>query len=428
MDQETTAKYTISFAQNSEDATGSMASVLVEESKTISLPTNQFSLQGHSFSGWAESPNGAVLYADEANFTIGNMDVILYAKWDGNSYTVTLNQESGTGGTESVSATFGLPMPLYQISPTREGYTFNGYFSETDGSGTQYYDGDMVSAHDWDLTSDSNLYANWIANTYTVVLSQGNGSGGTESVTATFGSPMPLADPPSYTNFTFGGYFTESEGAGTQYYNGAMASVTDWNIASDDIVLYAKWTYSGGVGDIGPSGGLVFYDKGSYSDGWRYMEAAPVGWDGVNDYDPLLDWFGGSNIFSPSVVGTTSTAIGTGKANTEDIVSSFGTPITFPNTTYAAYVCLEYSITVEEQIVDDWFLPSIDELDQMFTNLGYVPAAGFENTGEFYYWSSSEDADDASLVWGEYFIDGGTKTTDSYTSTDEGFVRPVRSF
>lgn len=29
------------------------------------------------------------------------------------------------------------------------------------------------------------------------------------------------------------------------------------------------------IGETGPAGGTIFYDKGSYSNGWRYMEVAP---------------------------------------------------------------------------------------------------------------------------------------------------------
>ncbi|GHU30912.1 hypothetical protein FACS1894172_04920 [Spirochaetia bacterium] len=30
------------------------------------------------------------------------------------------------------------------------------------------------------------------------------------------------------------------------------------------------------IGDTGPAGGLIFYNKGDYSDGWRYLKAAPA--------------------------------------------------------------------------------------------------------------------------------------------------------
>jgi TolB-like protein len=43
------------------------------------------------------------------------------------------------------------------------------------------------------------------------------------------------------------------------------------NLSSNSIVYQ--------VGKEGPSGGLVFYDKGSYSDGWRYLEAAPASYE-----------------------------------------------------------------------------------------------------------------------------------------------------
>jgi hypothetical protein len=62
--------------------------------------------------------------------------------------------------------------------------------------------------------------------------------------------------------------------------------------------------------DIGPAGGYIFYDKGYYSDGWRYLEAAPASTEWTN-----IKW---SN--SLTFIGGTLSDIGTGKANTGTIV------------------------------------------------------------------------------------------------------------
>jgi uncharacterized repeat protein (TIGR02543 family) len=80
------------------------------------------------------------------------------------TYTVTLNKQNGTGGTSSVTATYGQAMPI-ATAPTRTGYTFDGYYIGTNGSGTQYYTASMASARDWNLTSNTTLYAKWTANT-----------------------------------------------------------------------------------------------------------------------------------------------------------------------------------------------------------------------------------------------------------------------
>lgn len=51
-------------------------------------------------------------------------------------------------------------MPV-AVSPNREGYTFAGYYSEIDGDGTLYYNDAMTSVTDWDIGSDTTLYAYW---------------------------------------------------------------------------------------------------------------------------------------------------------------------------------------------------------------------------------------------------------------------------
>jgi len=126
-------------------------------------------------------------------------------------------------------------------APSRTGYSFGGYFTGTGGTGTQYYTNAMASARSWDIASGTTLYAKWTVNQYTVTLDQQSGSGGTASVTATYGSAMPAATAPSRAGYSFGGFYTGTGGTGTQYYTNAMASARSWDLASGT-TLYAKWT------------------------------------------------------------------------------------------------------------------------------------------------------------------------------------------
>ena len=78
------------------------------------------------------------------------------------TYTITLNKQGGSGGTSSVIVKYGNSMP-YATAPTRSGYTFGGYYSSTNGSGTKYYDSNMRSVKSWDKSSNTTLYAYWIS-------------------------------------------------------------------------------------------------------------------------------------------------------------------------------------------------------------------------------------------------------------------------
>ena len=120
------------------------------------------------------------------------------------------------------------------------------------------------------------------------------------------------------------------------------------------------------MNSTGPASGRVFYDKGSYSNGWRYMEAISV--PGMSGWSNLI----------MNAVGTTGTAIGTGQANTTAIINQAG------HVTSAAKACDTYSNIVAGTTYSDWFLPSKDELTQMFFSVGMFFGPGTK------YWSSSE--------------------------------------
>jgi len=131
----------------------------------------------------------------------------------------------------------------------------------------------------------------------------------------------------------------------------------------------------------GPAGGIVFYDKGSYSDGWRYLEAAP------EDQSVSIAWHNLNNV----VTGATGTAIGTGKSNTQKIIIAQG------NGAYAAMICANYIYGGK----NDWFLPSKDELDLMYNNLKKKGIGGLTDR---HYWSSSEI--DVNFAWAQSFVEG----------------------
>jgi len=156
------------------------------------------------------------------------------------------------------------------------------------------------------------------------------------------------------------------------------------------------------VGDIGPAGGYIFYDKGVISDGWRYLEAAPV------NFPNAVQW----GAYQQDVPGT-SMAIGTGKRNTELIVNRLNQ---LGETGRAAQLCVQF----EYGGYRDWFLPSKDELDLMYKNLKQKGLGGFGNN---YYWSSSQDSN--SDAWQQWFSDGYQYR---YGKVNTCSVRAIRAF
>ena len=192
----------------------------------------------------------------------------------------------------------------------------------------------------------------------------------------------------------------------------------------------------------GPAGGYVFYDKGSYSDGWRYLEAAPADLR-VVDGKPTVDSTasGYDNAENRYIFGYyrtsaseknkaagTNISIGSGEANTQNLVEKMGdnayTYSSGSETTadYAARLCSILEYEHDGVFYTDWFLPSKDELNLMYENLKKKGIGSFADDNP-YYWSSSERA--AGYAWKQNFASGYQY---DYTRDDDGHVRPIRAF
>lgn len=185
------------------------------------------------------------------------------------------------------------------------------------------------------------------------------------------------------------------------------------------IVIPTKSGYS--VGDIGPAGGYIFYDKGEYtpyvyeynaSEKWRYLEAAPKDT---------------SNRFAWGVVGdelsNTVSDIGGGVHNTDVIVAAY------PWSYLAADACKDF----EANGFDDFFLPSKEEMEKLIlfyaSKYPYNPLGLQCNFGTAYYHSSTEISNGTN--WTGLFRENsetGEKAYMTEYNKSTAYIRPVRRF
>jgi TolB-like protein len=138
------------------------------------------------------------------------------------------------------------------------------------------------------------------------------------------------------------------------------------------------------IGDTGPAGGIIFYDKGGNTGGWRYLEAAPP------DTEKEVIW----SHERLSIDGVTNKrAVGLGKSNTQTIMEVFNGKGGGFDT--AARICADIDING----FNDWFLPSLDELSWMYGNLHQKGLGEFKGDNRYsYYWSSTQESSTGAFV------------------------------
>ena len=361
------------------------------------------SRKGYSFEGWYNDAQYGLAWDFKNDVLLD--DMTLYAKWRVNDYSVTLDSQGGSGGTGSITVGYGASMPSAS-APTRSGYIFDGYFDDMDGRGTAYYSDTMESLKTWDKSEPVKLYAKWIR-LKSVKFDSSGGSSINPISNISPGSTIAEPAIPYKKGYVFEGWYKD-----TGY-------SIPWDFESDkilsDMILYANWRDYYIIGDVGPAGGVIFYDKGSNSDGWRYLEAASAS----HEFSEKV--WGGMYI----TVKGTETAIGTGKSNTEQIVARFGNsePHKF-KADYAAKVCADLVVIKDGVTYDDWFLPSKDEL-MLYYDLSHNLRGNYQEvlSESGYYWSSSEYS--GYYAWLQNFRNGGQNAN----SRDLEFrVIPVRAF
>ncbi|MBO4286125.1 MAG: InlB B-repeat-containing protein [Bacilli bacterium] len=146
------------------------------------------------------------------------------------SYTVAFNVNIEGETMESLSIKDG-ELITEPTAPTKEGYTFGGWYR------------DEACLYRWDfahdkVTADTTLYPKWtpiaVPANYTVTFNKNGHGADTASQTIVDGNLVTKPTDPTETGYTFGGWFKDKD---CEY---------KWDFAKDtvtaDTTLYAKWT------------------------------------------------------------------------------------------------------------------------------------------------------------------------------------------
>lgn len=109
---------------------GSMDALRKYSDEKFTLPGVGFSKTGYSFKGWSKTPNGTVFVQDGAGYTMDCQDqVILYAVWEINQYTITIEANGGKGTTK-ITQDYNTVVKAPTL--TRSGYAFEEWFADAD--------------------------------------------------------------------------------------------------------------------------------------------------------------------------------------------------------------------------------------------------------------------------------------------------------
>jgi len=221
---------------NANNGTGGWKNQFITAGKATPLLSNTYTRTGYTPNGWNTQADGSgTTYTDGQSVTLAlNSGLTLFAKWTANPNTVTFNANgagtSGIMGNQSINS--GAATALTANTYTRTGYTFAGWATNSNGSGTTYSNSQSVT-----LTSGLNLFARWNAKTNTVFFNSNYGSGNRISQEIISDRATALrANSFTRTGYSFAGWNTQADGLGTPYTNSQSVMITS------GLDLFAKWT------------------------------------------------------------------------------------------------------------------------------------------------------------------------------------------
>ena len=229
------------------------------ESGTVSPATDNFNYPfanslptpiraGYTFVGWYDTRTSGTLIGQGGDSYTVTRATTFYARWVPVTYTIRYDSNTASGGSVPAQGSFVTGGSAYVIvgntgSLTKPGYTFGGWNTAANGSGTTYAIGFQDTA-----TINIVLYAQWTPIAYSVTYALNGGSGTTPTQSAVnYQQQFTLASISGITRtgYTFAGWSDST----TTYLAGAI-----YTAGLSNIVLTAQWTVNKYLVTYDPNG------------------------------------------------------------------------------------------------------------------------------------------------------------------------------
>lgn len=200
-------------------------------SKTVTYGANYGKLTtpkktGYNFKGWFTAASGGKQVTEKTKMSTA-VGHTLYAHWTPATYTITFDSQGGSAVPSRNVAYNGTYGDLR--TPTRDGYTFLGWFTETK-DGTQ-----VTSTTKMTKASAHTLYAHWKGNPVKVTFDNNGGTGNVPSQTYIVGDAYgKLPAGPTKANYEFVGWSIKKD-------SGNLISTSTKVTSSVDYTVYANW-------------------------------------------------------------------------------------------------------------------------------------------------------------------------------------------